>query len=97
MSGRDRNVVLTAVGLQALVRTPLSKVDGIVVWHLVATLPVSGEIVSQTQLSSDLAISSVYISGAMKRLCSYGFLLRGAKVGRFYHYKINPAFFRILS
>lgn len=94
---RERNVVVTARGLQALVRSPLSKVEGIVLWHLVESLPVTGNVISKVKLASDVAITAVHTTRGMKRLCELGFLIRGPKVGVSYHYKLNPAFFRILS
>jgi hypothetical protein len=94
---QDRSVVMTAGGLQALRKGPLDKVEGIVLWHLVATLPAFGDVISQAQLASDLAITVVHINNVMKRLCSQGFVMRGAKVGRSYHYKLNPAFFIIIA
>lgn len=95
-SNKDRSVVLTTGGLQALVRSPLSKVEGIILWHLVNILPVSGDVIYQTQLASDLAITTVHISRAIKRLCTAGFLMRGVKIAHSYHYKLNPAYIRIM-
>lgn len=93
---QSRSVVVTPGGVQALVRHPLTKAEGIILWHLVGTLPVSGDVISQSQLASSLAIDISNIQRAMKRLCTEGFLMRGGKVGLSYHYKLNPAFLRII-
>lgn len=95
-SEHNRNVVVAPGGLQTLARTPLSKVEGMILWHLAIALPVSGDVVSQTKLASDLAIALRQVNHAMKRLCTLGFLMRGPKVGLSYHYKLNPAYLRII-
>lgn len=97
VKGQDRNVVLTSGGLKALSQNPLSKVEGIVLWHLVVSLPVAGDVVSKAALDPLLSVTQHQINRAMKRLCELGFLTRGPKIGVSYHYKLNPAFFRILS
>lgn len=94
---QDRNIVLTAAGLKVLAQTPLSKVEGVVLWHLVASLPVTGDIVSKAELNTLLSLSEPQVNRAMKRLCELGLLMRGPKVGVSYHYKLNPAFIRVLS
>ena len=95
--GIERNVVVTAQGLNTLTNSPLTKHEGAVFWHLAATLPVSGKTVSQVLLASELAISPVHASNAIKRLCVLGLLMRGPKVGLSFHYKLNPALLRVLS
>lgn len=97
VSKHERSVVVTPGGLQALAQNPLSKVEGMILWHLVTMLPISGNIVSQAQLAADLSITTIQINRAVKRFCILGFLMRGVKVGLSHHYKLNPAFFRILS
>jgi DNA-binding MarR family transcriptional regulator len=92
----ERNLVVTAGGLKALTLHPLSKVEGQALWHLAGNLPVTGSIVSQTQLAATLSATPMHISRAIKRLCELGLLTRGPRVGHSYHYKLNPAFFRIL-
>lgn len=92
-----RHVVLTNRGLQSLTQYPLNKVDGIVLWHFVSNLPPVGEIVSQRGLEDKLAMRGTHINRAIKHLCEIGFLMRGPKVGLSYHYKLNPALFRIIS
>lgn len=93
----DRNIVLTAAGLKALVQTPLSKSEAIVLWHLATCLPVTGDVVSKAELHSLLSQTQQHLNRAMKKLCEIGLLIRGPKIGVSYHYKLNPAFFRILS
>lgn len=92
---RERNIVLTAQCLRSLVE--LEKRESIVLWHLAQTLPVIGEVVSNANLERELLIGNSDIAKVMKRLRELGFLMRGAKVGVSYHYKLNPAFFRIIS
>lgn len=96
MAENTRSVVLTSGGLHGLARSPLSKVESLILWHLVAVLPISGDIISQSQLAADLAIALRQVNRTMKRLCTLGFLMRGAKVGLSYHYKLNPAYIRII-
>lgn len=92
-----RSVVVTELGLRSLQQSPLSKVEGAILWHLVERLPITGNAVSKTQLGAALSIRDAHVSRTMKRLCELGFLTRGPKIGVSYHYKLNPAFFRILS
>lgn len=92
-----RTVIIAELGLSALQRNPLSKVDGTVLWHLVDTLPPTGAIISKVDLETMLSISHVQINNTLKRLCEIGFLLRGEKIGVSYHYKLNPTFLKVLS
>lgn len=94
-SKQERNIVLTALCLRAL--AGLEKQESIVLWHLALTLPSAGEVVSNAGLGRELVIHVVSIARILKRLRELGFLMRGAKVGVSYHYKLNPAFFRIIS
>lgn len=92
-----RTIIITESGLTALQKSPLSKVEGAVLWHLVERLPPTGDMVSNVQLGIDLAVTHVHINRSMKRLCELGFLMRGPKIGVSYHYKLNPVFIRLLS
>ncbi len=92
-----RTIFLTELGLRSLQRSPLSKVEGAVLWHLAERLPVTGGVVVQKELGADLSIRSAHVTRTIKRLCEVGFLTRGPKIGVSYHYKLNPAFFRIVS
>lgn len=92
-----RSIVVTEQGLRSLQQSPLSKVEGAILWHLVERLPVTGDAISKVQLEAALSVSHVQINTAMKHLRELGFLTRGPKIGVSYHYKLNPAFFRILS
>lgn len=92
---RERNIVLTTLCLRALVE--LEKRESNVLWHLAQTLPVVGEIVTNADLGREFSMDVSNIAKVMKRLRELGFLMRGAKVGVSYHYKLNPAFFRIIS
>ena len=93
---QDRNVVLTAGGLEALVRNPLSKIEHGLLWKLASTLPPAGDIIAQTRLAEELAATPRHINRAMQRLCVAGIVMRGVRAGLSYHYKLNPAYFRIL-
>lgn len=93
----DRTIVLTSLALRTLKTTILKPTENLILWHLVATLPPMGDAVSNVQLGRELSIISQHITPIMRRLCELGFLMRGPKVGLSYHYKLNPAFFRILS
>lgn len=93
----DRTLVVTTYGLKVLARTPLSKVEGLLLWHLVESLPVTGETVQKAALFEKLSVSIAQGERSMKRLCELGFLVRGPKIGVSHHYKLNPAFIRILS
>lgn len=92
-----RSIVITEMGLSSLQKSPLSKVEGAILWHLVKQLPVTGDTISKVQLEAALSVSHVQINISMKRLRELGFLTRGPKIGVSYHYKLNPVFFRILS
>lgn len=92
---KERNIVLTTSCLRALAR--LEKQESTVLWHLALTLPIVGKVVSNAGLGRELLIDVASITRIMKRLREFGFLMRGAKVGVSYHYKFNPAFFRIIS
>lgn len=96
-ANRERNVVLTANALRTLRATLLKQAESLALWHLVSALPPAGDVVSNASLGRELLIKDNRISPAMKRLCELGYLMRGPKVGISYFYKLNPAFFRILS
>lgn len=93
----DRSLVLTAQGIRTLRTKPLTPRESFTLWHLVSTLPLTGSVLSNVKLSEELAIDVPNVSVIMKRLCVLGFIMRGPKVGRSYHYKLNPAYFKILS
>jgi len=90
-------VILTEAAVRALNEKPLSKVESMVLWHLVITLPVTGAVTSNASLGETLAITRTRMSQTMKLLCEIGFLLRGPKIGVSYHYKLNAAFIKVLS
>ncbi len=75
---------------------PLSKIEHGVLWHLAAALPPAGDVIAQAQLATDLAANPAYVGRAMQRLCKIGLLQRGVRVHLSYHYKLNPAYLRIL-
>lgn len=93
----SRSVVLTSAGISTLRLHPLTKVQHIILWHLVETLPPAGEVLSVTNLGETLAIGRVQALRAMKTLLAARFILRGPRMGVPYHYRLNPALFRVLS
>ncbi|MCL2660593.1 MAG: hypothetical protein FWD64_08765 [Acidobacteriaceae bacterium] len=92
-----RSLVITELGLQAFQKSPLTKVEGFILWHLIGRFPVSGDVISKVQLEFNLSVSHRAANTTMKRLSELGFLVCGPKVGVSYHYKLNPVFFKILS
>jgi len=97
MSNQNRNLVLTTTCLRTLRTASLERSESLVLWHLTSKLPITGEVLSNVELGRELSIDVANISRAMKHLCALGFLMRGPKVGVSYHYKLNPAYFRIIS
>lgn len=97
MGNNERSVVLTATCVRTLRTIQLNQHETLTLWHLVASMPPAGNVVSNAELGRELEIDIAHITRAMKRLRELGFVMRGAKVGVSYHYKLNPAFFRILS
>jgi len=93
---KERSILIADAGLKALERNSLTKAESLTLWHLVSTLPLGGEAISHIELGKQIAITSESLSVIMKRLCEMGFLVRGTKFGRNYHYKLNPVFFRII-
>ncbi|MDE2311375.1 MAG: winged helix DNA-binding protein [Betaproteobacteria bacterium] len=94
---RDRNIVLTTLCLHALRTIQLNKPENLVLWNLATNLAPAGDVISNAELGRELSVDTAHITRAMKRLCELGFLMRGPKVGVSYHYKLNPAYFRIIS
>ncbi len=92
-----RTLVVTSVGLKTLAQNPLSKIEGQTLWHLASTLPALGGVVVNSVMAEEISATQIHLNRVMKRLCEIGFLMRGPKVGLSYHYKLNPAFLRILS
>lgn len=97
IENHDRNIVLTARCIQTLKTLELTQQEMAVLWTLVASLPPAGLVVPNVEIARRLSIDAAHVSRAMKRLCEMGFIMRGPKVSLSYHYKLNPAFFRILS
>lgn len=92
----ERNVIILDDGIKVLRTKILKQTEYLVLWHLVATLPVVGGVVSHAELGRELAIAPTHISTAIKRLRELGFLMRGVKIKSSYYYKLNSAFFRII-
>ncbi|NOT20416.1 MAG: hypothetical protein HOP24_09130 [Sideroxydans sp.] len=90
-------MIITASGIKLLQAKFLKQTEHLVLWHLVASLPVTGDVVSHAALGLELAIAPSHISASVKHLRELGFLARGEKIGHSYYYKLNPAFFRIIS
>ncbi|MDA8172205.1 MAG: hypothetical protein M0Z48_10325 [Nitrospiraceae bacterium] len=92
----ERTILITAAGLKALRKSSLTKVENIVFWYLIESIPLAGNLISHVDLGEKVSVNNVRIGRIMKRFCEIGFLIRGVKMGLNYHYKLNPAFFRIL-
>lgn len=95
MSRSDRTIVLTASGIAAFRHHPLSRLENLVLWYFIETIPPAGDVISHKGLEEKL--SATHLGVVMKRLAEIGFIIRGVRVGISYHYKLNPAFFRIIS
>lgn len=89
-----KSILLTPLALKTITKCALSTTEYRVLWHLTTTLPVTGDIISKSELAETLSVSQVYVNAVMAKLCQLGFLTRGPKSGRSYHYKLNPAFLR---
>lgn len=89
-----KSIVLTPLALKAITKNALSTTEYRVLWHLAITLPVTGDIITKSELAEALSVSQVYVNAVMGKLCHLGFLTRGPKSGRSYHYKLNQAFLR---
>ena len=97
MEKKRRSVTITGKGLEAFSKHLLSKVDSLVLWHLIKTMPVTGSVISKAALERELKTSRVQLTNVIKRFCEIGFLIRGPRTGVSYHYKINPMFIKFLS
>jgi biotin operon repressor len=96
VSKTDHSVVVTSAGLKALNAKPMSKTEHSALWELPASLPPSGDVVSQSDIASRIFASAGHVNKAIKTLCRHGFRLRGQKEGVSYHYRPNPAYLRRL-
>lgn len=94
---KDRNLVLTTICLRVLRTTSLTATESRILWHLASTLSVAGEIVSISLIGKEVLIDAANVNRVIKHLCELGFLMRGPKLGVSYHYKLNPAYFKIIS
>lgn len=95
-SETNHSVVVTSAGLKALNAKPMSKTEHSALWELVISLPPSGAVVSQAEIAARIFASTAHVNKAIKVLCQHGFLLRGQKEGVSYHYRLNPAYLRLL-
>lgn len=93
---KERAILITASGLSALSKTPLTKAETIILWRLAMTLPAAGAAVSHVALGKEVAVNNIRVGATLKRFCEMGFLIRGPRLGLNYHYKLNPLFFRII-
>lgn len=91
-----KNLIILEQGLKAFRQHPLSKDEGQVFWHLTQILPMTGGVIVSSDLSGDLKLSYVGVNLVIKKLRETGFIVRGVKIGRSYHYKLNPTFFKFL-
>jgi predicted transcriptional regulator len=90
------NLIILEQGLKAFRQNPLSVLEGQVFWHLTQILTITGNVVVTSDLSNDLKLSHERVGLGIKKLREAGFIVRGVKFGRSYHYKLNPTFFRLL-
>jgi len=91
------SVFLTDAAVNAFLKAPLSKAESMVLWWVISTLPPAGMVVSNKKLGETLKITRTRISQSMKRLCELGFIVRGPLMSGAYHYKVNPAFIRVVN
>jgi len=89
--------MVTPAGLLALQTHLLTKVQSQILWHLVANLVLGGDVIVNSLVAEELSLTRKQVNSALKRFEECGFLMRGAKLTRSYHYKLNPALFRIVS
>jgi predicted transcriptional regulator len=92
----ERNVVLTASCFKKLKEENLSKLENLVLWDIVTTLSPEGEVISNAELGRRLDVDTAHITRAMKNLWIFKFIMREAKIGVSYFYKLNPDYFEIL-
>lgn len=90
------NLIILEQGLKAFRQNPLSVLEGQVFWHLTEILPITGGVIVTSNLSNDLKLSYIRVNLGIKKLREAGFITRGVKIGRSYHYKLSPTFFRYL-
>lgn len=89
--------MITESGVDNLSRHLLSKVESLVLWHLVKTMPIDGAVISKADMERELKTSRVQLTNVMKKFCETGFLIRGPRMGLSYHYKINPLYITFAS
>ena len=93
---RERTLILSSLAISALQKTALSRAESVVLWHLVATLPAAGEVIVEKKLAAELSVGPMTLSRTMKRLRVGGMIERLNKIGTSYHYRLNPAYFRLV-
>jgi predicted transcriptional regulator len=92
-----RAIVFTERGILSLAKPPgLRASDALLLWHLVKILPIAGEMLNLTLLADELGLARPTVTVGMQTLLKAGFVIRGAKVGRVYTYKLNSAYFHHL-
>jgi DNA-binding MarR family transcriptional regulator len=93
----QRAIVLTERAMVTLAKTPgLTQSANLLLWHLVSTLPIAGQILNLTELSEHLGLTKSTVTIGMLKLLKAGFVIRGPKVGRVHTYKLNSAYFHHL-
>lgn len=93
----QRAIVLTERAIVTLAKTPgLTQASALLLWNMVNTLPVAGQVLNLTQLADDLGLTKVTVTNGMLMLLKAGFVIRGPKVGRVHTYKLNSAYFHHL-
>ena len=93
----QRSVILTAPALAKLRRRLLSSHEQLVLWYLVQTLPPGGAVLVISDIASEVGLPPPHFNVALRELCKAGFVLRGDKVARSWHYRLNPGSIRLLQ
>ena len=93
----ERSVALSSAALARLRQRVPSKYEHVVLWHLAHSLPPGGAVVVISDRAAEVGIAPPNFNVALRELCKAGFLLRGAKLGRSWHYRLNPALVRIIQ
>lgn len=89
-----QEIIVHELGIEAFRETPLSALESKIFWNLVHTLPATGGVIITSKLSHELNLSYVRVNLGVKKLWELGFIIRGGKQARSYHYKLNPVYFK---
>ncbi len=93
----QRSVILSPPALAKLRRRPLSSNEQLVLWYLVQKLPAGGAVLVISDIAAEVGLLPPHFNVALRELCKAGFVLRGDKVARSWHYRLNPGSIRLLQ